>query len=152
MADFMISFLISNLWITIMTAMLLAVQKIFRRCFTNRTKYHLWFLLLGFCMVPLLPLPAMQLPLLKPAAVFQGTAPNAAAARPEGAADWLRDFSITISKRSPLGMWKLRHTLRFIRSANLRFRCKMLPCAVFISAVLRKCTCKSRFLSTALRI
>lgn len=130
MADFMISFLISNLWIGIMTAMLLAVQKIFRRCFTNRTKYHLWFLLLGFCMVPLLPLPAMQLPLLKPAAVFQGTAPNAAAARPEGAADWLRDFSITISKRSPLGMWKLlfllwvtgmavmavrvlRHTLRF---------------------------------------
>lgn len=115
MADFMISFLICNLWISVIAGIILAVRRFFYRYLTNRAKYRLWFLLLGCCIVPLLPLPAMRLSqlsdlfrlFLSPAAPANPiTAEQAALVRASGAAGWLQDFSVTVSAKTPSGIWQ----------------------------------------------
>ena len=55
MAQFMIRFLISSLFISVMTLLLLAARRLCGRCLTSRMRYRLWFLFLGLLAVPLLP-------------------------------------------------------------------------------------------------
>lgn len=55
MADFMIRFLICNIWISGIIGILLAVKKSLQNIFTNRMQYHVWFLLFVLLAVPFLP-------------------------------------------------------------------------------------------------
>ena len=46
MTDFIIHFLISNLFISGIIGLLMAVKHLFRNSLSGRMQYHLWFLLL----------------------------------------------------------------------------------------------------------
>lgn len=55
MADFMIRFFISNIFISGIIGILVIAKKIFKNSLSGRMQYHLWFLLLGLLAVPLMP-------------------------------------------------------------------------------------------------
>lgn len=61
MADFMIRFLLCNLWISIIV-LFLAVKYWLRERLTRQMHYNLWFLLLGLLAVPFLPASAGRYP------------------------------------------------------------------------------------------
>ncbi len=76
MADFMIRFLICNLFISVLVGILLAARHLLRNILSGRMQYHLWFLLLGLLAIPFLPfrltgfpknfVPASNIPRLRP--------------------------------------------------------------------------------------
>lgn len=55
MDNFMLHFMVSNLFIGISIGILLVVRHFFRHSLTGRTRYCLWFLLLGLLAVPFVP-------------------------------------------------------------------------------------------------
>ena len=62
MADFMIRFLICNLFICALVGILLAARHLLRNILSGRMQYHLWFLLLGLLTIPFLPLRLLTVP------------------------------------------------------------------------------------------
>lgn len=60
MTDFIIHFLISNLFISGIIGLLMAVKHLFRNSLSGRMQYHLWFLLLGLLAVPFIPLRSVR--------------------------------------------------------------------------------------------
>ena len=62
MADFMIRFLICNLFISGIIGILLIVKQLFKNNLTGRMQYNLWLLLLGLLAVPFIPLRLIELP------------------------------------------------------------------------------------------
>lgn len=56
MSDFMIRFLICNLWISCIIGILLVVKKLFKKILTSRMQYNLWFLLFILLLIPFVPL------------------------------------------------------------------------------------------------
>ncbi|MDE7310841.1 MAG: BlaR1 family beta-lactam sensor/signal transducer [Eubacterium sp.] len=113
MADFMIAFLICNVWLSLIAGMLFAVRRLFGKYLTSRTAYHLWFLLLGACLVPLLPLPSIRMPqafaVLKllcaaDGSSRQGMAEDALNVRPAGVAGWAHDIGISVTSNAPSGI------------------------------------------------
>ena len=56
MADFMIRFLICNIFIAGITGIFFAVRKAFKGCMTPRMAYNLWFVLLILLVFPFIPL------------------------------------------------------------------------------------------------
>ena len=60
MTDFMIHFLICNLFIGVIIILLFGLKRIFRNTLTGRTQYNLWFLLLALLAVPFLPVSSGQ--------------------------------------------------------------------------------------------
>ena len=55
MADFMIRFLLCNVFISIIIGILFAVKRLLKNKLTSRIQYNLWFLLLGILAVPFVP-------------------------------------------------------------------------------------------------
>ena len=55
MSDFMIRFLICNLWISCIIGILLVVKKLFKKILTSRMQYNLWFLLFILLLIPFVP-------------------------------------------------------------------------------------------------
>lgn len=111
MTDFMIHFLICNLFIGVIIILLFGLKRIFRNTLTGRTQYNLWFLLLALLAVPFLPISSGQpaaflarLPfgvrrILSGGGGGAGTASGAASA--DTAAGWMNDFAISVSSRTP---------------------------------------------------
>ena len=62
MADFMIRFLLSNLFLGIFIGILAFCKWIFRRTLSSQMQYHLWFLLFFFLLVPFVPVCSFSLP------------------------------------------------------------------------------------------
>ena len=62
MADFMIRFLICNLFISGIIGILLIAKLLFKNNLTGRMQYNLWLLLLGLLAVPFIPLRLIELP------------------------------------------------------------------------------------------
>ena len=54
-ADFMIRFLICNVFISGIIGILLIAKRIFKGNLSSRMQYNLWFLLLGLLVVPFIP-------------------------------------------------------------------------------------------------
>lgn len=110
MADFTVRFFLSNIVISIITGILLAAGHLLRKSLTPRTRYHLWFLLLGALAVPFLPLRPFRITQLfswlgtwKSASVSpDGTAPGEnGALEASGTFSWMNDFSISVSSKTP---------------------------------------------------
>lgn len=121
MTDFIIRFLISNLFISCIIGILMAVKHLFRNSLSGRMQYHLWFLLLGLLTVPFIPLrPAGFSRLFSWLALFRRfsvsytgyAAKEKMTADPAGNMDWLNDFTLSVSSSTPsitgnilLGIW-----------------------------------------------
>ena len=121
MTDFIIHFLISNLFISGIIGLLMAVKHLFRNSLSGRMQYHLWFLLLGLLAVPFIPLrPVRFSRIFSRLAFFQNFSVsytgNAASGRmtvdPVQNMDWLNDFTLSVSSSTSsitgnilLGIW-----------------------------------------------
>lgn len=111
MTDFIIHFLICNLFIGVIIILLFGLKKLFRNTLTGRTQYNLWFLLLALLAVPFLPVSSGQLAAFLARLPFSvrgnlsgagggaGTAIGAASG--DMAAGWMNDFAISVSSRTP---------------------------------------------------
>lgn len=111
MTDFIIHFLICNLFIGVIILLLLGLKRLFRNTLTGRAQYNLWFLFLALLAVPFLPAPSGQLfsffarlP-FGSRSVLSGAAGRADAAAGAGsrdtAAGWMNDFAVSVSSRTP---------------------------------------------------
>ena len=58
MTDFILHFLICNLWISVMILTLFAIKRILKTRLTSRTQYNLWFLPLCLMAFPFIPVPS----------------------------------------------------------------------------------------------
>ena len=121
MADFMIRFLICNLFICALVGILLAARHLLRNILSGRMQYHLWFLLLGLLTVLFLPFRLTGFPMLlarllafcNPALPDTGNIVNQGdVTTPAGDSGWLNDFTLSISNQTPsiagtilLGIW-----------------------------------------------
>lgn len=62
MADFMIRFLLCNVFISGIIGILMIAKRIFKNNLSSRMQYHLWFVLLGLLIVPFLPFRLVGIP------------------------------------------------------------------------------------------
>lgn len=110
MAEFMIRFLICNIFISIIIGILLLVKQVLGNSLTNRMQYNLWYLLLGLLTVPFLPVPPIRF--LQIFTWFGSlnstsispieTIVNKTAAQSQSyGANWMNDFSISVSRKTP---------------------------------------------------
>ena len=121
MADFMILFLICNIFISGIIGILLIARRIFKNNLSSRMQYNLWFLLLGLLTVPFMPVRLIGFPqifswfgsLRRSAASGIGIAMGEAVGiNPTGNADWMNDFTLSVNFKPPsiagyilLGIW-----------------------------------------------
>lgn len=106
MDDFMIRFLICNLFISIMIGMLLLIKQLFKNHLTSRMQYNLWFLLLGLLAVPFMPLRPIQifswLSMLKTSSLSAtGNMLKTASIDPSGVSNQINDFSVSLRRGTP---------------------------------------------------
>ena len=110
MAEFMIRFLICNIPISIIIGILLLSKHLLKNNLTNRVHYNLWFLLLGLLLVPFIPVRPIRFlqiftwfgNMKNDSTSPTGTAINETAAQNQpNTANWMNDFSISVSRRTP---------------------------------------------------
>ena len=110
MADFMIRFLICNVFISSIIGILLIAKRIFKNNLSNRMQYNLWFLLLGLLAVPFMPLRPIGFPQI---ISWVGSLRNSLTSNPEiamreaagtistGNTDWIKDFTLSVNSETP---------------------------------------------------
>lgn len=110
MADFMVRFLICNVFISGIIGILLASKRIFRHYLSGRMQYNLWFLLLGLLAVPFLPFRligmAQIFSWLDSLRHFSTSAVVTAAGGPRvlnpiGSGNWINDFTLSVNSKAP---------------------------------------------------
>lgn len=133
MADFMIRFLVCNLFMIMIIATLSVIKRLFKNHLSGRMQYHLWFILLGLLAVPFLPV--RPIGFLR---IFSWFSRKAASANTRGisnemniritseSADFMNDFALSVSRETPsiigfflFGVWLigiLAMILLFVRS------------------------------------
>lgn len=121
MADFMIRFLICNVFISGIIGILLIAKRIFKNNLSSRMQYNLWFLLLGLLVVPFIPFRLIGFPqifswlgsLRSSPSSNTGTAMGETiGADPTGNVNWMNDFTLSVNSEAPsiagyilLGIW-----------------------------------------------
>ena len=121
MANFMIRFLMCNVFISGIIGILLAAKRIFKNNLSSRMQYNLWFLLLGLLAVPFIPFRLIGFPQIflwlgslrsSPASGTATTMEEAVGINPTGNTDWMNDFSLSVNNETPsiagyilLGIW-----------------------------------------------
>ncbi len=110
MANFMIRFLICNIFISAIIGILLIVKWIFKKSLSSRMQYNLWFLLLGLLVVPFIPFRFIRLPQMisylnslknSPAsntATMMGETTGANLTENE---NWMNNFALSVSSVIP---------------------------------------------------
>lgn len=110
MANFMIRFLLCNIFISIIIGILLLVKHLLKNNLTNRMHYNLWFLLLGLLTIPFIPVHPIQFlqifswfeNLKSTASSSTGTVLGETTAfNQSNTANWMNDFSISVSRKTP---------------------------------------------------
>lgn len=110
MADFMIRFLLCNIFISIITGILVMAKRLLKNNLTHRAQYQLWFLFLGLLAIPFIT--ALRIPfpfLFSWAGKFQNPSPSLAIALGEESdipalspsAGWINDFGVSVSQKAP---------------------------------------------------
>ena len=121
MADFMIRFLICNVFISGIIGILLIAKRIFKNNLSSRMQYNLWFLLLGLLVVPFIPFRLIGFSqifswlgsLRSSPSSNTGTAMvETIGADPTGNVNWINDFTLSVNSEAPsiagyilLGIW-----------------------------------------------
>ena len=121
MANFMIRFLICNVFISGIIGILLIAKRIFKNNLSSRMQYNLWFLLLGLLAVPFIPFRLIGLPQIFSWLVSLRSSPASSATTAIGEAeginlagntDWMNDFALSVNSETPsiagyilLGIW-----------------------------------------------
>ena len=121
MANFMIRFLICNVFISGIIGILLIAKRIFKNNLSSRMQYNLWFLLLGLLAVPFIPFRLIGFPQIfswlgslrsSPASGTATAMGEAAGINPTGNTDWMNDFALSVNSETPsiagyilLGIW-----------------------------------------------
>lgn len=120
MAEFTIRFIICNVFISMIIGILLLVKRLLGNNLTNRMHYNLWYLLLGLLAVPFLPVqPIRFLQIFTWFGSLKNTSlspietiMNETAARSQpNTADWMNDFSISVSRKTPAAVGLILCTL-----------------------------------------
>ena len=121
MADFMIRFLICNVFISGIIGILLIAKRIFKNNLSSRMQYNLWFLLLGLLVVPFIPFRLIGFPqifswlgsLKSSPSSNTGTAMGETiGADPTRNVNWMNDLTLSVNSEAPsiagyilLGIW-----------------------------------------------
>ena len=121
MANFMIRFLICNVFISGIIGILLIAKRIFKNNLSSRMQYNLWFLLLGLLAVPFIPFRFIGLPQIfswlgslrsSPSSSAGTNIAGTAEAVTTGNTNWMNDFTLSINSETPpiagyilLGIW-----------------------------------------------
>lgn len=110
MAEFTIRFIICNIFVSGIIGIFLLARRLLKNILTSRMRYNLWYLLLGLLAVPFIP--AGPIPFLQVFSWF-GNLKNTASVpvrttNSETAlqnqfhtANWMNDFSISVSRKTP---------------------------------------------------
>ena len=110
MADFMIRFLICNVFISGIIGILLIAKRIFKGNLSSRMQYNLWFLLLGLLVVPFIPFRFIGFPQIlswlsslksSPTSGTRTAIGEAVGINPAGNADWMNDFALSVNSETP---------------------------------------------------
>ena len=108
MTDFLLSFLKSNLYITVMIGIIFLVQRLFH--ISAKTQYNLWKIMLGLLFLPFLPVSDWKLPSLwnhlqrinlSPLRVSSHAQAVQGKLILSATTDWMNDFSISINQKLP---------------------------------------------------
>ena len=121
MTDFMIRFLLCNVFISGVIGMILTAKWVFRSSLSGRMQYHLWFLLLGLLVVPFLPFRLVGIPQIfswlcslriSPSSSTGTAIEEARGIDSTGNTDWMKDFTLSVNSGAPsisgyilLGIW-----------------------------------------------
>lgn len=109
MADFMIRFLLCNVFISGIIGIFLIVKQIFKNSLSSRMQYHLWFLLLGLLVVPFLPCRLVGIPQIflwlgslriSPSSGTGTAIEESVGITSTGNADWMKDFTLSVNSRT----------------------------------------------------
>ncbi len=110
MANFMIRFLICNVFISGIIGILLIAKRIFKGNLSSRMQYNLWFLLLGLLVVPFIPFRLIGFPQIlswlgslksSPTSGTRTAMGEAAGINPAGNSDWMNDFALSVNSETP---------------------------------------------------
>ena len=164
MANFMIRFLICNVFISGIIGILLIAKQIFKNNLSSRMQYNLWFLLLGLLAVPFIPFRLIGFPQIfswlgslrcSPASGTATAMGEAVGINPTGNTDWMNDFSLSVNSETPsiagyilLGIWivgifamiilVIKSSLLYALWRNLHFPFRTRKSADYIIDVWRK--------------
>ena len=121
MANFMIRFLICNVFISGIIGILLIAKRIFKNNLSSRMQYNLWFLLLGLLAVPFIPFRLVSFPQIfswlsrvrnSSASPADVGANNVMDTVLSDTTNWMNDFALSVNKDTPsvagyilLGIW-----------------------------------------------
>lgn len=121
MTNFIIRFLICNVFISGIIGILLIAKRIFKNSLSSRMQYNLWFLLLGLLIVPFIPFRLIGFPQIfswlgslrsSPASDTRTAIREAVGTNLTGNADWMNDFTLSVNSEAPsiagyilLGIW-----------------------------------------------
>ena len=140
MANFMIRFLICNVFISGIIGILLTAKQIFKNNLSSRMQYNLWFLLLGLLAVPFVPFRLIGFPQIfswlsslggSPSSGTENAIGEAVGTNPMGNTDWMNDFALSVNSETPsiagyilLGIWIVGIFAMFILiiKSSLRLR------------------------------
>ena len=121
MANFMIRFLLCNVFISGIVGILLIAKWVFRNNLSSRMQYNLWLLLLGLLTVPFIPFRLISFPQIfswlssvrnSSASHADVGANNVMDTGLSGTTNWMNDFALSVNKDTPsvtgyilLGIW-----------------------------------------------
>ena len=110
MADFMIRFLICNVFISGIIGILLIAKRIFKNNLSSRMQYNLWLLLLGLLAVPFMPFRLVSFPQIFS---WLSSVRNSSASHDDvgannvmdtglsGTTNWMNDFALSVNSETP---------------------------------------------------
>ena len=110
MANFMIRFLLCNVFISGIVGILLIAKWVFRNNLSSRMQYNLWLLLLGLLAVPFIPFRLVSLPQIfswlssirnSSASHTDVGANNVMDTGLSGTTNWMNDFALSVNKDTP---------------------------------------------------
>lgn len=121
MADFMLRFLICNVFISGIIGILLIAKWIFKNNLSSRMQYNLWFLLLGLLVVPFMPFRLTGFPQIfswlgslrsSPSSNTGATMGETIGTNPGGNVNWMNDLTLSVNSKATsiagyllLGIW-----------------------------------------------
>jgi bla regulator protein blaR1 len=111
MANFMIRFLLCNVFISGIVGILLIAKWVFRNNLSSRMQYNLWLLLLGLLAVPFIPFRLISFPQIfswlssvrnSSASHADVGANNVMDTGLSGTTNWMNDFALSVNKDTTL--------------------------------------------------